>query len=184
VERPMEDYQLLVGSRHIDPKNGLTYERVDIKVTPNRDIVAWRRRVIKGCLQDTPQGPFHAEDIYHQYTHTTLGRLLESKRSSGIKSPSGISPCVPVANAHEPDENAGSRLRGVLKPKRTVQQTATPGTNGKGTKQSFTTLQNESARGTATPLDTNINTARNEQNTSTGYNLRIPTTDVPLWEPR
>ena len=35
VERPMEDYQLLVGSRHIDPKNGLTYETVDIKITPN-----------------------------------------------------------------------------------------------------------------------------------------------------
>ena len=81
VERPMEDYHLLVGSRHIDPKNGLTYETVDIKITPNRDIVAWRRRVIKGSLQDTPQGPFHAEDIY-----TTLGRLLQPTRSSGIKS--------------------------------------------------------------------------------------------------
>jgi hypothetical protein len=71
VERSIEDYQLLVGSRYIDPKNRLTYETVDIKVTPNRDIVAWRRRVIKGSLQDTPEGPFHAEDIY-QYTHTTL----------------------------------------------------------------------------------------------------------------
>ena len=46
VERPMEDYQLLVGSRHIDPKNGLKYETVDKKITPNRDIVAWRRKVI------------------------------------------------------------------------------------------------------------------------------------------
>ena len=142
--------------------------------------------MIKGSLQDTLQGPFHAEDIY-QYTHTTLGRLLEPKRSSGIKSPSGISPCVPVAQAHEPDENAGSRLRGVLKPTRTVQQMAAPGTNDKGTKRSFTTLQNNSVRGTATPLTTN-NTidARNERNTSTGYNLRIPTTAVPppLWEPR
>ena len=135
--------------------------------------------MIKGSLQDTPQGPFHAEDIY-QYTHTTLGRLLQPTRSSGIKFPSGISPYVPVAQAHEPDENAGSRLRGVLKPIRTVQQTATPGTNGKGTKQSFTTLQNDSVRGTATPLTTN-NTieARNEWNTSTGYNLRIPNTAVP-----
>ena len=72
------------------------------------------------------------------------------------------------------------RLRGVLKPIRTVQQTATPGTNGKGTKQSFTTLQNDLVRGTATPLTTN-NTidARNKRNTSTGYNLRIPTTAVP-----
>jgi hypothetical protein len=122
--------------------------------------------VIKGSLQDTPQGPFHAEDIY-QYTHTALGRLLEPKRSSEIKSPSGISPCVSVAKVHEPDENAGSRLRGVLKPIRTVQQAATLGTNGKGTKQSFTNLQNDSARGAATPLSTNIKIARNKQNTST-----------------
>ena len=90
---------------------------------------------------------------------------------------------MPVTKAHEPDENAGSRLGGVLKPIRTVQQTATPGTNGKGNKRSFTTLQNDSARGTATPLSTNITVARNERNTSTGYNLRIPSTDVPLWEP-
>ena len=47
MERPMEDYQLLVGSRHIDPKNGRTYKTVDIKINPNRDIVAWRRRVIR-----------------------------------------------------------------------------------------------------------------------------------------
>ena len=64
VERPVEEYKSLVVSRHIDPKNGLTYETVDIKITPTRDIVAWRRRVIKGVLQDTLQGPFHAEDIY------------------------------------------------------------------------------------------------------------------------
>ena len=67
----------------------------------------------------------------------------------------------------------------MLKPIRKVQQTATPGTNGKGTKRSFTTLQNDSVRGTATPLAPNIKNARNERNTSTGYNLRIPTTDVP-----
>ena len=84
MERPMEDYQLLVGSRHIDPKNGLTYETVDIKILPNRYIVAWRRRVIKGSLQDTPQGPFHAEDIY-QYTYTTLGRLLGSGMAEWLK---------------------------------------------------------------------------------------------------
>ena len=91
---------------------------------------------------------------------------------------------MPVIKTHEPDENAGSRLRGVLKPIRTVQQTAIQGTNGKGTKQSFTNLQNDSARKTDTPLSTNINIARNERNTSTEYNLRIPSTDVPLWEPR
>jgi hypothetical protein len=41
------------------------------------------------------------------------------------------------------------------------------------------TLQNDSARGTATPLEPNTNNAWNERNTSTEYNLRIPTTDIP-----
>ena len=57
MKRPVEEYKSLVGSRHIDPKNGLAYETVDIKITPTRDIVAWRRRVIKGVLQDTLKAP-------------------------------------------------------------------------------------------------------------------------------
>ena len=38
--RPVEFYQPLIGTRHVDPQNRLTYETVDIKVTPQRDIVA------------------------------------------------------------------------------------------------------------------------------------------------
>ena len=56
-DHPVKFYAPLVATRHIDPKNGLTYQTVDIKVTPNRDIVAWRRRIIRGVLQDTSQGP-------------------------------------------------------------------------------------------------------------------------------
>ena len=52
-DHPVELYAPLVGTRHIDPKNGLTYQTVDIKVTSNRDIVAWRRKIIRGVLQDT-----------------------------------------------------------------------------------------------------------------------------------
>jgi hypothetical protein len=33
--RPMEFYQPLVGTRHVGLQNGLTYETVDIKVTPH-----------------------------------------------------------------------------------------------------------------------------------------------------
>ena len=185
VERPVEEYKSLVGSRHIDPKNGLTYETVDIKITPTRDIVAWRRRVIKGVLQDTPQGPFHAEDIY-QYTQFTVSRMLEPKRTSGLHSPSGVSPYVPVDQAHEPDVNAGGRLRGVLQPTldSTVTETATPAAKGRGTKRNLTSYQNDSARVPATTLEPQRTNARNERNTNTGYNLRIPSTGVPLWEPR
>jgi hypothetical protein len=47
-DHPVEFYAPLVGTRNIDPKNGLTYQTVNIKVTPNRDVVAWRRRIIRG----------------------------------------------------------------------------------------------------------------------------------------
>ncbi|MEY4861161.1 MAG: hypothetical protein RL059_860 [Bacteroidota bacterium] len=41
-DHPVEFYAPLVGTRHIDPKNGLTYQTVDIKTTPNQDIVSYR----------------------------------------------------------------------------------------------------------------------------------------------
>ena len=101
---PVEFYAPLVGTRHIDPKNGLTYQTVDIKVTSNREIVAWRRRIIRGVLQDTSQGPFHVHDI-HTYTQRTLKNGLLDERPSVVSSPSGISQWV----APEPDVNARSR---------------------------------------------------------------------------
>ena len=94
----------------VAPSTGLTYETVEIKVTPQRDIVAWRRRVIKGELQDSPQGPFHAQDIY-LYTQNTLGEAM-SKRQSVTTSPSGLSPQIPLRKLSEPDDCTGKRLRG------------------------------------------------------------------------
>jgi hypothetical protein len=49
-DHPVEFYAPLVGTRHKDPKNGLAYQTVDIKVTSNRDIVAWRRKIIRGVF--------------------------------------------------------------------------------------------------------------------------------------
>jgi hypothetical protein len=46
-DHPVEVYAPFVGTRHVDPKNGLTYQTVDTKVNPNRDIVALRRRIIR-----------------------------------------------------------------------------------------------------------------------------------------
>ena len=54
--RPLEFYLPLRGTRHVDPQNGLTYETVEIKVTPQRDIVAWRRRVMNGVVVDEGSG--------------------------------------------------------------------------------------------------------------------------------
>ena len=95
-----------MGLRHKDPKNGLTYETVELKVNKQRDIVAWRRRVINGVLHNAPQGPFHVRDIY-QHTQDTIAKGLLSdgmlKRQSGKKqAPSGIFHRVGKLNVHDP----------------------------------------------------------------------------------
>ena len=107
--------------------------------------------------------------------------MLEPKRTFGLHSPSGVSPYVPVDKAHEPDVNAGGRLRGVLQPTldSTVTETATPAAKGRGTKRNLTSYQNDSARVQATTLEPQRKNAQNERNTNTGYNLRIPSTGVP-----
>ena len=68
-----------------------------------------------------------------------MSRMLEPKRTSGLHSPSGVSPYVPVDQAHEPDVNAGGRLRGVLQPTldSTVTETANPAVKGRGTKRTL-----------------------------------------------
>ena len=70
-ERPLKFYLPLIGTRHIDPYNGLLYETIDVKATKQRDIVAWRRRILNGRFQGKIQGPLHIHDI-HQYTNQQL----------------------------------------------------------------------------------------------------------------
>ena len=81
-DHPVELYAPLVGTLHIDPKSGLTYQTVNIKVTSNRVIVAWRRRIIiRGVLQDTSQGPFHVHDIYTYTQQTLMNGMLNTTPS-------------------------------------------------------------------------------------------------------
>ena len=76
--KPVEYFLPLIGTRHVDPDNGLTYQVTEIKITPNRDIVAWRRRVVHGEMRDIAQGPFHVQDIY-EYTNITLKHVDKTK---------------------------------------------------------------------------------------------------------
>ena len=92
----------------MDPQNGLTYETVDIKVTPQRDIVAWRRQVMNGVVVDAPQGPLHVSTV-HQYTQETLLKGLD-KRQSDDTTPSGISPRVHGKHPRDPDGQIGVSL--------------------------------------------------------------------------
>ena len=107
--RPVEFYQPLIGTRHVDPQNGLTYETVDIKVTPQGDIVVWRRRVMNGVAVDAPQGPLHVSTIHQQYTQETLLNGLD-KRQSDDTTPSGISPRVHGKRPRDPDGRIGVSL--------------------------------------------------------------------------
>ena len=40
-ERPHEFNLPLIGTRHIDPFNGLLYETIDVKATKHQNITAW-----------------------------------------------------------------------------------------------------------------------------------------------
>jgi hypothetical protein len=50
-ERPLEVYLPLIGTRHIDPFNGLLFETIDVKATKHQNITAWRRRILNGQHQ-------------------------------------------------------------------------------------------------------------------------------------
>ena len=92
----------------MDPQNGLTHETVDIKVTPQRDIVARRQRAMNGVVVDAPQGPLHVDTI-HQYTQNTLLNGMDKRQSDGT-TPSGISPRVRGKRPRDPDDNLGVSL--------------------------------------------------------------------------
>jgi hypothetical protein len=70
-KRPLKFYIPLIGTRHIDPYNGLLYETTDVKDTKQRDIVAWRRRILNCRFQGQYQRPLHIYDI-HKYTNQQL----------------------------------------------------------------------------------------------------------------
>jgi hypothetical protein len=39
--KDVSEFKYLIGTRHVDPESGLTYETTEIKVAPNKDITAW-----------------------------------------------------------------------------------------------------------------------------------------------
>ena len=47
-EKPVEYFYPLVGTRHIDPEDGLQYEVTEVKVNKKQEIVAYRQRYYKG----------------------------------------------------------------------------------------------------------------------------------------
>ena len=80
-----------MGTRHVDPDSGYTYETTEIKVTPNQDIVAWRKRFYNGKLDKNSQGPFFAENIC-EYTQQTMTRENFVSGSEGVMESRNMTP--------------------------------------------------------------------------------------------
>ena len=58
VLKDVSEYKYLVGTRHVDSESGLTYETTEIKVAPNKDILAWRKGSTMGSWIKTLRDRF------------------------------------------------------------------------------------------------------------------------------
>ena len=75
-ERNIEDFYPPLGTRHVDPDNGLTYETTDVFQDKQGYNLVYRRLVTKGRLEKHQDGPLHAADI-ESYTKVNLKRCRD-----------------------------------------------------------------------------------------------------------
>ena len=75
-ERDIEDFYPLLGTRHVDPDNGLTYETTDVFQDKQGYNLVYRRLVTKGRLEKHQDGLLHAADI-ESYTKVNLERCSD-----------------------------------------------------------------------------------------------------------
>ena len=61
--KSIEYFEPLIGTRHVDPKSGIQYEVVQVKMNRKRYIIVFRRRVSHGELSGALDGPIHAEEV-------------------------------------------------------------------------------------------------------------------------
>ena len=72
----IEDFYPLLGTRHVDPDNGLAYETTDVFQDKRGYNLVYRRLVTKGRLEKHQDGPLHAADI-ESYTKVNLERCSD-----------------------------------------------------------------------------------------------------------
>jgi hypothetical protein len=75
-ERDIEDFYPLLGTRHVDPDNGLTYDTTDVLHDKRGYNLVYRRLVTKRLLKKHQDGPLHAADI-ESYTQENLERCSD-----------------------------------------------------------------------------------------------------------
>ena len=90
--KPKEYFDAMVGTRHTDPEDGITYETTEVKTNKQGYIVAYRREICKGKPVGSIDGPYHVADIY-EYTKKNVDNLVRiAGLSSGDSSPGDEEP--------------------------------------------------------------------------------------------
>ena len=74
--RDPEEYKYLLGTRHVDPESGCTYETTEIKVTPNKDIVAWRKTFYNWKLDKKSKGPITLRTLMYILSRHSENRFV------------------------------------------------------------------------------------------------------------
>jgi hypothetical protein len=95
-EQDIEDFYLLLGTRHVDPVNGLVYETTDVFQDKRGYILVYRWLVTKGRLEKHQDGPLHAADI-ESYTNVNLERCSDL---TGLRHDRTASPGIASDRGH------------------------------------------------------------------------------------
>ena len=90
--KPLKYFKPMVGTRHTDPEDGITYETTEVKTNKQGYIVAYRREICKGKTVGSIDGPYHVADIY-EYTKKNVDNLVRlTEMASEDSSPVGEGP--------------------------------------------------------------------------------------------
>ena len=99
---------LMVGTRHTDPEDGITYETTEVKTNKHGYIVAYRREICKGKPVGSIDGHYHVADIY-DYTKKNVDNMVRlTGMASEDSSPVGEGP---GGRTVEPLSSGGKRGR-------------------------------------------------------------------------
>ena len=104
-ERDIEDFYPLLGTRHVDLDNGLTYETTDVFQDKRGYNLVYRRLVTKGRLEKHQDGPLHAADI-ESYTKVNLERCSDL---TGLQANRTASPSIASARGRMDTSSSSGR---------------------------------------------------------------------------
>jgi hypothetical protein len=61
--KSIDYFELLIGTRHVDPVSGQQYKVDQVKMNRKRNIIVYRRKVSRGKLSGALDRPIHAEEV-------------------------------------------------------------------------------------------------------------------------